>query len=562
VRPTRSLLFPALLLALAGPLFLLRLSGRDLWEPNEPIAAQAAREMTVRGDWLLPTVNGEPYPDKPPLLFWLIRIASLPGGRVNETTARIPSALAGVVLVLAVYLLSRRVLGPRGALISAATLAVSNLFVEQARYVQHDMLLCLCVAVGILALFRVADGVEHRRTWSCLAALALGLGVLAKGPVALTLPALILVADTFLEPRIFRRWGYLFLAGFLALLPPILYYAALVRSHGTGLLATFIFHHNLDRFVSGFDHSHPWWFFLARSPIDLLPITFLLPAAAFLRPEDTDRRRFHRRLWLWILMPLAFFSLSASKRPIYVLPVLPAAALLCGSVLGELADGKASRRVRRLAVAGEAAALGLLGIAGAASPFLALRRVPELGPASFPLAFLAIAGSLLGISHLVRGRTSSAHGRLVATMAGVWLVVIFRIYPVVNAANTPRLFAEEVARTVPPGAPLKTFGLYRFRSGYLFYARRLMPRLDGRAALERFLESDQTVFCILPKTDFESVRASGGRPVYLVAEGRAGHRRDCLISNRPPARADPSARGFPGKDPASLGPGARSGSAF
>src|SRR5881628_3831022 len=130
----RERLFPWILLVLTASLYLTSLSGRDLWEPNEPTYAEAAREMTARGDWLLPTVNGETYPDKPPLLFWGIELASRPGGRVTETTARVPSALAGVSLVLVVYFPSRRILRRGGALLSATTLAVSNLFVEQARY--------------------------------------------------------------------------------------------------------------------------------------------------------------------------------------------------------------------------------------------------------------------------------------------------------------------------------------------------------------------------------------------------------------------------------------------
>src|SRR5215471_18731279 len=86
-------LFVPLLIALTAALFLLNLAGRDLWEPNEPIAAQVAWEMAQRGDWLIPTVNGEIYPDKPPLLYRGIRLASHARGEINETTAPIPSAL-------------------------------------------------------------------------------------------------------------------------------------------------------------------------------------------------------------------------------------------------------------------------------------------------------------------------------------------------------------------------------------------------------------------------------------------------------------------------------------
>src|SRR3989441_3726057 len=561
--PIPSRFFPALLLLLVGILFFFNLSGRDLWEPNEPIAAQAAREMTERRDWLLPTVNGELYPDKPPLLFWGIQLASRPFGRVTETTARIPSALAGAALVLALYFLTRRTLGERGAAFSAATLAVSNLFVEQARYAQHDMLLCLGVTVGILALHRVADGEAPRAGWIALAAAALAFGTFGKGPIALGLPALMVAAETLLDPRIFRRWGYLILAGAMALVPPAVYYAGLARRHGTDLLANFLFHHNVDRFVAGFDHGHPWWFYLARAPIDLLPASLFLPAAALVRPEDPARRRLHRRLWTWIGVPLLFFSLSASKRPVYVLPVLPAVALLCGSTLDALLKGEeSSRSGRRSFAAGEIAALAFLAAGGLAAPLLAYRRDPDLLPAAWLLAILTTAGSAFGGFRLARGPLHAAPGALIGPLAEVWLVAIGWIYPAANRINSPRFFAEEINRRVPAGTPLRAFGLYRFRSGYLFYANRKMPRLETQAELERYLESGERVFCVLPGAMFRSLKEAGNPSVHLVAEGRAGQRKDCLISNRPPEATDRPVSRSPGKAPAFPGPAARSENEF
>jgi 4-amino-4-deoxy-L-arabinose transferase-like glycosyltransferase len=533
--------FVPLLAALAAALCLLNLSGRDLWEPNEPIAAEAAREMALRGDWLLPTVNGEIYPDKPPLLFWGIRLASLPGGRITETTARIPSALAGISLVLAVYFLSRRALGPRAAFLAAITLAVSNFFVEQARYVQHDMLLLCGMTVGLLAMFRIADGEGSSGGWIAAAAGALGFGVLAKGPVALLLPVLVIACDTAFDRRLLRRWGWLILAGLLAVVPPLLYYLLLVRRHGAGLLETFLFRHNVDRFVEGFDHLLPWWFFLLRSPVDLLPVSLFLPAAAFFRPEDPERRRFIRRMWIWILVPLVFFSFSASKRPIYMLPALPAAAMLCGAVLDGTIRGEIRRAGRRLALGAEGFALILLGLAGAAAPFLAAKRAPELFAAALLLAACAAAGSIAGLARLFRGELLAAHGSMVAALALIWLVVIYRVNPAANAGNSPRPFAEKVAREVPPGAPLSSYGLYRFRSGYIYYSGRLMPRLADLPALTRYLSRDERVFCILPEEQLSLLQKSVSSPPLVIARGRAGHRDDALISNRPATLHPPEA---------------------
>ncbi|HEV8374912.1 MAG TPA: glycosyltransferase family 39 protein [Candidatus Polarisedimenticolia bacterium] len=527
---------PVLLAVLSGTLFLTRLSGTDLKEPNEPISAQAAREMIQRGDWIVPTVNGEPYPDKPPLLFWSIGLASLPGGDVSETTARLPSALAALALVLAVYYFSRRTLGEWGAFFAAATLAVSNLFVEQARYVQHDMLLCLGVTVSTLALFRLKDGDAPRGVWLALAAAALALGILDKGPVALALPALVLCVEGALERSLFRRMGTLVFAGLLGMLPPVFYYVLLARRSGWDLVQTFLFRHNMERFASGFDHAQPWWYFLAHFPVDLLPATLLLPAAIALRSDDPVRRRFHRRCWIGILVPLVFFSLSASKRPVYLLPALPYVALLAGSVMEALLRGESSKRVARWASFGEAAAVAALLIGGLAAPFLALRRAPGLVPQAWMLALLAVAGALAGAALLLQRNVPRAHGALLTSLALIWLICILWVFPAGNAINSPRAFSEEIVRSVPPSAPLKTYGLYRFRSGYIFYAHRPMPRLADLPALLDYLRREERVFCVLPQEDFESLGGSLAGLSHVLARGHAGRREEVLISNRPTPR--------------------------
>ena len=103
------------LVAFAAFLFALDTSQHDLWPPDEPRYAQVAREMLESGDWLVLRVNGEPYLEKPPLLFWAIAAVSVPFGDITETTARIPSILAGLGTVVLTYLIATRLFGRRTA---------------------------------------------------------------------------------------------------------------------------------------------------------------------------------------------------------------------------------------------------------------------------------------------------------------------------------------------------------------------------------------------------------------------------------------------------------------
>jgi len=545
MRSLPARLVPLLLLGLCGALYFTHLAGTDLKEPNEPTSAQAAREMVERRDWIFPTVNGEPYPDKPPLLFWLIALASAPFGEVNEIGARLPSAFAATLLVLALFFLARRDLGSRGALCAAATLGVSTFYVEQARYVQHDMLLLLGATVSILALFRLRDG-EPEPRWILLAAGGIALGVLDKGPIGLALPALVLGATALAERRLFQGVGRMAAAVALGMTPVLLYYAALAHRGGLEILETFLLRHNMDRFVAGFDHQQPWWYFLARSPVDLLPGTLLLPAAAFLFPADAARRRLQGRCWIWILVPLAFFSLSSSKRPVYMLPALPPIALLCGAVIDSVAAGSAGRAARRLAIAGIGFALIALALAGLASPVLAWRQAPALLAPAGIIAVLTVAGASVGLGQLRRGAFASASAALLSSMFAVWLVAIVGLLPAANPINSPRPFAQEIVRQVPASAPLMTYGLYRFRCGYIFYTGRLMPRLEDLAALREWLARPERVFCVLPEEDFDHLDAALKAPAHVLARGGAGRRRDVLISNRPSATPEPPAPGSPG----------------
>ena len=552
-------LHPILLLGLCGALYFTHLGGTDLKEPNEPTSAQAAREMVERRDWIFPTVNREPYPDKPPLLFWAIALASAPFGEVNEISARLPSACAATLAVLALYLLARRDLGSRGAAFAAATLALSTFFVEQARYVQHDMLLCLGVTLAILALFRLKDGEEPRARWTLLAAAGIALGVLDKGPIGLALPALILAMTALAERRLFDGFGRMAAAAALGMAPVLLYYLALARRGGWEILETFLFRHNMNRFVAGFDHEHPWWYFLAQSPVDLLPGTLLLPAAAFLSFADPARRRLHLRCWIWILVPLVFFSLSASKRPVYMLPALPPIALLCGSLVDSMARGTAGRLARRCAFAGAGLALGALLLAGMAAPLLAWRRAPALLAPAGIAAVLAAAGAAAGLGRLRRGSFSGACVALLASLFAVWLVAVVGLLPATNPINSPRPFAQEILRQVPDSAPLMTYGLYRFRSGYIFYTGRPMPRLADLPALRDFLARPERVFCVLPVEDYDRLEPAVKGPAHVLARGGAGRRRDVLISNRPSEPQDSPGPTAPGTARGSPPPGVHSG---
>ena len=184
------------LLVIPGALLYPCLSFR-LFEPDEGRYAEIAREMTAQNDWVVPLLQGEPYLDKPPLLYWLIMLSYRAFG-IHEWSARLIPALAVHCTILIVYLLGRRSLGERAAFWGALLLSLAPGFIGMGRLLLIDGLLTLWVTLSIFAAFEAMRGQNLRWSWWTISAFACGLGILTKGPIALILLVPPLLANQWL----------------------------------------------------------------------------------------------------------------------------------------------------------------------------------------------------------------------------------------------------------------------------------------------------------------------------------------------------------------------------
>ncbi|MDX1389474.1 MAG: glycosyltransferase family 39 protein, partial [Acidobacteriota bacterium] len=183
-------------------LFSVAVGAKDLWNPNEPIYGLGVVEMAERGDWLVPTVNGFVFAEKPILYYWMALVATEILGGTGEFALRVPSVLAGVVGGVLLFVLVVPYAGRGRARIAVGLYATTVMIFWGARTIQMDILVTVTTLGVILAVTRVLDhGLSPYRGWT-LAGLAAGLGFLAKGPVAWICPAvplLLYIAWT-------RRW--------------------------------------------------------------------------------------------------------------------------------------------------------------------------------------------------------------------------------------------------------------------------------------------------------------------------------------------------------------------
>ncbi|MBX9582119.1 MAG: glycosyltransferase family 39 protein, partial [Gemmataceae bacterium] len=177
--------------------------GFHLLEPDEGRYAQIPKEMLAADEWVVPTLQGEPYLDKPPLLYWLVAVSYRAFG-VSPAAARLVPAVCVHLTILAVYLLGRRSVGQRAALWAAVLLSVAPGFVSVARLLVLDGLLVLCVTLSAMCGFEAVRAGRLRWGWWLASALASGLGFLTKGPISEVLLFVPLWAYSFLASG---GWG-------------------------------------------------------------------------------------------------------------------------------------------------------------------------------------------------------------------------------------------------------------------------------------------------------------------------------------------------------------------
>lgn len=470
---SRILRWRVVIAAIAVFVVFFQLGGRGLNEPDEGRYAEAGREMAASGDYITPHLNGAPHYTKPPLTYWLIA-ASLRTFGVNEFAARLPAALAALGTLLAVYLIGRRAIGEAGALWAVVVLLSSLLFLVIARLITTDMLLTCWVTWSVWALWRWSeDGLRWRSAvWFFV---FLGLGLITKGPVATLLSLFALAGLRWRNPELRLRhlcWGRGLLVTLAIALP---WFIAVTWGHPE-LWGYFLGKETVGRVLTDVHgRAEPWWFFLPVLAGGMLPWTPWLGLAFAMRrlslPTDA---KLVRLCLIWAGAGLLLFTLSRSKLPTYVLPLLPALALLVALTLVRLpalmATGMGPRAVP---VCFGVSLVALLGGAVALAVVAPREYELPLPLACVPLLVVVVLSLLLGVAWRRRGVMAGA-GLLVAATLGL-AVSVLALLPKVERHLGGKAPVKYLARSLMAADPeqraqLVVFGKLHY--GLPFYLQR------------------------------------------------------------------------------------------
>lgn len=503
----------ALLLALAAALLLFRLGDVPLLGPDEPRYARVAAEMARRGDLVTPTLQGRPWLEKPALYYWMAGGAFALLGE-NEMAARLPSVLAGLLLVGSTALFGARIHGRAAGLHSGFILATSVLPFAYARAASMDMLLAASVTVATgLAGLRLL-GIAGPGAMMAAGAFA-GLATLAKGPLGLLLPAM--VAIGYVAVR--REWSSLrprsaLGAGlaFVAVAAP--WYLAIVRAQGRAFIDVFLLDHNLARLTSTVHHHPgPAYYYLPVLLLGLVPWTgFVLPGLALVRPR---RRPADLFVLLWLLLTLVFFSMAGSKLPGYILPCLPPLALLMGRAAAHLAaDGATARGTGRAAIA---AATGVVAALLLAAGIVLRQR----GDAAWLLALpLGLWAGLTAIAFANRAFRDMAAGLTVLRVGAAGLLVLTALTapPLLEARESGRnLFEPAHGREVLAWEAWRT----AWMAGYWYNDGNVRPVPSLEEVMRHVDRGPTLVLCDAARR--RQLEQAKGLRVRHLASGPRGH---------------------------------------
>ena len=486
--------------------------------PDEPRYAAIARAMAETHDWVTPRLWGTPWFEKPVLYYWFAGMAMRLLG-VSEFAARLPSALAALLAVVAVAWTALRSYGVGASWYSLLMLSTSAGMIGFSRAASPDMLfaglLTGAMAVASEMLQKPSPGPIQRIAFGFF----LGAAVLAKGPAAVILAG----GSTLLWAALSRQWRAPFrflhplvIATFCATALP---WYILCSLRNPDFLRVFIWQHNFERYLTPvFEHRQPFWFYgpiliLAVFPWVLFSLCIIPGAVKSLRNKSYfDSPGVF--LACWAAFPILFFSLSQSKLPGYILPTVPPLLVLMGNWISHSTQDKTKTALRALGWTGALLLLPAIPISLEMIKGIRTLVWTEYAVASGVLFMFGVIIVFLSL----RKFPAAAVVALVLMVASTVEVANWVVLPRLDSRISARPLAQRLNAADPSGSDLATYELSRnWKYGLNFYYNRELPEWAPGSSEPKWILAGIPDRLFWERYELESVKSSGENepPIFL-----------------------------------------------
>ena len=456
---------------------------------HECFVSITSREMLASGDWVWPTCNGEPRLAKTPLSYWLVASLAQVTGKIDEFTTRLPSALAGILSVAAILYFVSRILSFRIAVISSCVWATTLSYFRYSHNARPEMVLMLFITLCFLSFYAAVTADTRRRqvVYMLTFWISFALANMAKGPAPLPL----VLVPLFFYVVIFRKWK--FIARMLPIVGPIVFLAVVIpwplaiagRLNWDLVVWKREF---VDRFFGSYGSSgKPVYYYF------LIMFQFIIPWVAFLPSALAapffkvwhEKRLAMQFLWLWFVVGLVFITVSAGKRQHYILPMMPAMAILIGIIIEDMAFSRKAHTIKNAADTLRYHVIVLIGGAVGGTIYLAL-KYPEMVGGAIILAILTIitVGSVAFL--FVKGKPAYACGSL---FGGIIILVMLSYVSFFNPLNynePSRHFTLNAAKKVPKADKLIAYKSASTR--FIHYFGRQVPKVQSKEEAHQLYE--------------------------------------------------------------------------
>lgn len=510
---------------------------RGLWEPDEARYAYVAREMHAGNHWFVPHINDKPYPDKPPLMFWLINASSLlTGGHVNGVSARLPSLLGSILTLWVVTRLLARWHSTEAAWRAMLILLTTFLFWQEGSWGQIDALLCGLVMMSVYFFFASLEGQQRRK--ECLAYAFAGLAILAKGPVGLIVPMGIFAVGSAVSgnARMLKRSHWLWGPLVAISIPAIWLIVAWLQDAPAEYFAAMFGEKSFGRAIQAKGHARPFYYFLWHFPLDLLPWTIFTPAA-FVAFADKVLRR---RLVGWIVFVVVLFSLFVCKRNLYILAAYPAAAMLIGAAWDDISQLTPRWRITTACVATGLA--WILALAVGVAVFVP--QIPFNNLVLIPSAMVLFFGSLF-LTRLTQREPLGTRWFLAfcATFFLLQTSLGTVVFPAINKLKGP-VDAARVAKTMlKADEPVYLYG--QQLAIFPLYAERQGRELWSLEELKRVISRQPNPVVVFRERQWASVESEIGESLRVLHTFSMGHKNLVLAASRQEVSPSPDLSAAP-----------------